>query len=69
VQTGAPGCAGDNPNNFPQTRPLQVIPETTAEMFRGSLASRISTLALKDTTITEGRNPEFRWEVHNGFNP
>jgi len=26
-------------------------------------------VALKDTAITEGRNPEFRWEVHNAFNP
>lgn len=69
VQTGAAGCTGDNPNNFPLTQPLLGDFGTSGRnVLRLSGVKDFDFVAMKDTMITEGKNLEFRWEVYNAFN-
>ncbi|MBV9182298.1 MAG: TonB-dependent receptor [Acidobacteria bacterium] len=69
VQTGAAGCAGDNALGFSLTQPLL---GNFGSSGRNSLpldgVQDFDFVAIKDTTITERKALEFRWEVYNIFN-
>jgi len=69
VQTGAPGCAGDNSLNFPLTQPLLGnFGDSGRNALRLAGVQDFDFVVMKDTRITEGKNLQFRWEVYNAFN-
>ncbi len=69
VQTGAPGCAGDNALGFFLTQPLLGNFGTSGR--NGLVLDGVKNFdfaVMKDTKITESKSLQFRWEAYNIFN-